>query len=101
MFGRTNDPHRLDADCSRDELATLVGVIAQSERHLTAPDQIADLLTGRGPQIELDRDRALGELAQHPDDIGVRKSTHERQRYHPTGFADRRLYRLPPVLDRR
>src|SRR5215831_3407913 len=101
MLGRTDDPHRLDPDDTGDKLAALVGMIAQAERHLAAPYQIADLLAGRRPQIELDRNRPPGKLAQHVDNVGVREGTDEPQRHGSAGLADRRLHGLPPVLDGR
>src|SRR5215831_633137 len=76
-------------------------MIAKAECHFAAPYQITDLLAGCGPQIELDRNRTLSELAQHVDDVGVREGTDQRQRNRPAFLADCRLYCLPPVLDRR
>src|SRR6516165_12739738 len=101
MLGRTDDPHWFDPDDAGDKLAAFVGMIAKAECHFAAPYQITDLLAGRGPQIELDRNRTLSELAQHVDDVRVREGTDQRQRNRPAFLADCRLYCLPTVLDRR
>src|ERR1700724_3772069 len=101
MLRRTDDPHRFDANDARDKLAALVGMVAQAERHVAAPDEIADLLTRSSPQIKLDRGRAWGELAQHLNDIGVRQGADQGQRHYPPRLADRRLHGLTAVLDRR
>src|SRR6516165_4209754 len=101
MLGRTDDPHWFDPDDAGDKLAAFVGMIAKSECHFAAPYQITDLLARCGPQIELDRNRTLSELAQHVDDVGVREGTDQCQRNRPAFLADCRLYCLPPVLDRR
>ena len=80
MLGRIDDPQWFDPDDAGDKLAAFVGMIAKAECHFASPYQITDLLAGRGPQIELDRNRTLSELAQHVDDVGVREGTDQRQR---------------------
>ena len=79
VLGRTDDPHGFDPDDAGDKLAAFVGMIAKTECHLAAPDQIADLLAGRGPQIELNGNRTLRELAQHVDNVGVGEGADQRQ----------------------
>jgi hypothetical protein len=100
--GRRADRHEpLVVHVHRDEVGRRVGLVAQPERRVAAPDERADLDAERGAQPQV---HARVGIAEAPQPLGQRRAREradERQRHGPGTRAPHRVDRVDPVAQRR